>query len=228
MGLRLYCIKISVLAVLSGGVAAAQPVRPEAKLARAILTEVNQLRRDPPGYADRLGVWRAYYRGKRWQPPGQPAQRTREGLPGLLAAQAWLQQVQPLPVLRPVTALAKAAVALVPQDITALSLAAQLQRYGQWEGLASACRSQGFTDARVIVAHWLIDDGQPQRPNRSNLLNPLFRVAGVACAPRPRMTCVLTLAGGYHAKPAMSKSPPPRALSPAPRSQAPTPAASSR
>ncbi|MEN9246784.1 MAG: hypothetical protein Q6L19_01350, partial [Gloeomargarita sp. GMQP_bins_69] len=164
-------------------------------------------RRDPPRYAEHLGQW-------------------SKGGQGLVTVQHWLRHIQPLPVLRRVPALDQAARGLIPQPFTVTTLTEQLQRYGQWEGHASANRSQGLTDARAIVTHWLLDQGQPQGPNRTNLLNPLFRVAGVACARRPQMTCVLTLAGGYHAKPTRSTPRPPRLSSPAPPPKAPTPAAS--
>jgi hypothetical protein len=217
--LRLYCIKIGVLAVLLSGPVQAQT--PAAQLAHDILTELNQLRHHPRRYSAQLTPWRAYYHRRRWQPPGQPAQRTREGVQGLLLAQTWLQQVQPLEVLRPHPVLNQVAATLLHQEITAARLAQQLNAQGRWEGQASFCRSRGLTNARAIVVSWLIDDGQPQRPNRTNLLNPLFRMAGVACDPHPRMNCVLILTGGYHArtakpaaKPSLPSSLPPRSAAP--------------
>lgn len=215
--LRLYCIKIGILSVLVGDPSVAQGVKPEVKLAQGILTELNQLRQNPPRYGAKLTAWQSYYEGRRWQPPGQPTQRTREGVKGLREAQTWLQQVQPVGVLRPVRGLERVAAGLIPQEITATQLAATLNAQGRWEGQASFCRSQGLTHARTILVSWLIDDGQRHRPNRTNLLNPLFRVAGAACVPRPQMVCVVTLAGGYHAKTATPKANPPRPLSPLPR-----------
>ncbi len=223
--LRLYCIKIGVLTVLSSSPGLAQSPLPEVKLAKAILIEVNQLRQHPPGYSELLTPWQSYYQGKRWQPPGQPGQRTHEGVSGLLEAQAWLKQVQPLGVLRPVPGLERVAVGLIPVEINATQLAAQLHAHGRWEGQASFCRSQGLTNARAIVVSWLIDDGQRHRPQRTNLLNPLFRVAGVACVPQPQMVCVLTLAGGYQPRTATVKPSSPPPSSPKPRSGAPKPGA---
>ncbi|APB34537.1 Allergen V5/Tpx-1 related protein [Gloeomargarita lithophora Alchichica-D10] len=194
----------------------AQTPPPEVKLAKGILTEVNQLRQNPPRYGEQLTPWRAYYQGKRWQPPGQPSQRTRAGVKGLIEAQTWLKQVQPLGVLRSVTGLERVAVRLIPQAINATELTTQLNAQGRWEGQASFCRTQGLTNARAILVSWLVDDGQKHRPNRTNLLNPLFRVAGVACVPRPQMQCVLILAGGYHAPTATPKPNPPRPSSPKP------------
>ncbi|WP_448379685.1 hypothetical protein [Gloeomargarita sp.] len=215
MWLRLYCIKIGALTVLLGLPVQAQP------LAQAILTELNQLRHNPRRYAAQLTPWRAYYRHRRWQPPGQPAQRTKEGVQGLLAAQSWLHQVQPMGVLRAHPTLNQVAARLLPQEITAAHLAAQLNAQGRWEGQASVCRSRGLSNARAIVVSWLIDDGQPQRPNRTNLLNPLFRVAGVACDPRPLPDCLVLLTGGYHAQPAKPTTPPSPPSSPPPPPAAP-------
>ncbi len=215
--LRLYCIKIGILSVWVGTPSLAQGVKPEVQLARGILSELNQLRQNPPRYGAQLAGWASYYQGRRWQPPGQPAQQTREGVKGLRETQTWLQQVQPLGVLRPVAGLEQVALRLIPQEITASQLAAALNAQGRWEGQASFCRSQGLTHARTILVSWLIDDGQRHRPNRTNLLNPLFRVVGVACVPRPQMVCVVTLAGGYHAKTATPKGNLPRPSSPPPR-----------
>ncbi len=214
--LRLYCIKIGILTVFVSAPVLAQGVTPEVNLARGILTELNLLRQNPRRYGAQLNAWTSYYQGKRWQPPGQPSQRTREGVKGLREAQAWLNQVQPLGILRRVGGIDQVALRLIPQKITATQLAVELNTQGHWEGHASFCRSQGFTHARSIVVSWLIDDGQKHRPNRVNLLNPLFRVVGVACVPQPQMVCVVTFAGGYHAKSATPRANPPRPSSPQP------------
>jgi hypothetical protein len=212
--LRLYFIKIGILTVFVSAPALAQGVTPEVKLAREMLTELNQLRQNPPRYAAQLTAWASYYQGRRWQPPGQPSQRTREGVKGLREAQTWLHQVQPLGMLRSVKGMEQVALRLIPQDITATQFATELNAQGRWEGQSSFCRSQGFTHARSIVVSWLIDDGQKHRPNRANLLNPLFRVVGVACVPQPQMVCVVTFAGGYHARTATPKANLPRPSSP--------------
>ena len=212
--LRLYFIKIGILTVFVSAPALAQGVTPEVNLAREILTELNQLRQNPRRYGAKLTAWASYYQGKRWQPPGQPSQRTREGVKGLREAQTWLNQVQPLGMLRSVKGMEQVALRLIPQDITATQFATELNAQGRWEGQASFCRSQGFTHARTILISWLIDDGQKHRPNRANLLNPLFRVVGVACVPQPQMVCVVTFAGGYHARTATPKANLPRPLSP--------------
>jgi len=208
--LRLYCIKIGILTVFLSTPALAQGGTLEVKLAREILTELNQLRQNPRRYGAQLNAWASYYQGKRWQPPGQPSQRTREGVKGLREAQTWLNQVQPLGILRRVGSIDQVALRLIPQEITATQFTTALNAQGRWEGHASFCRSRGFTHARSIVVSWLIDDGQKHRPNRANLLNPLFRVVGVACVPQPQMICVVTFAGGYHARTATPKPNPPR------------------
>lgn len=54
----------------------------------------------------------------------------------------------------------------------------------------------GQTEARDAILSFIIDDGVPHRGHRQNILNPNFRVVGVACGPHPvyQTVCVMIFA----------------------------------
>jgi uncharacterized protein YkwD len=57
----------------------------------------------------------------------------------------------------------------------------------------------GESEARLIVMHLVIDDGNPDRGHRKNLLDKDFRLAGVSIGTHPKWKhfCVMDFAGGF-------------------------------
>ena len=63
----------------------------------------------------------------------------------------------------------------------------------------------------------LIDDGFANRGHRKRLLDPSFRVAGIACGDHKLgAMCVITLAGGFNDGAATTAAPAAKTLSPVP------------
>ena len=78
--------------------------------------------------------------------------------------------------------------------------ASRISRYGRWFGVVSENIQYGRpAGAHDVVADLLVDDGVPDRGHRRNMLDPVVRVAGVACGPHVTygQMCVIVHAGDY-------------------------------
>mmetsp|Transcript_61701 Transcript_61701/g.169724 ORF Transcript_61701/g.169724 Transcript_61701/m.169724 type:complete len:575 (-) Transcript_61701:172-1896(-) len=187
-----------------------------ADLKPKVLAEVNLLRSDPAGYADKLEALVPYYEGKMYSPPGAPkARATVEGVAALQRAIAYLRGSDVKPV---------GALTLAP----GLDLAAQdsannmrysagmgmvgkqrdntierVDKYGAWQDLLGEVTALYTRYPEGIVAEICICDGDSTHRFLRDVLHPTFRVAGVGCGPHPTMTyaCAVTLAGGFGPKP---------------------------
>jgi uncharacterized protein YkwD len=183
---------------------------PATREAEAIATEINRLRADPRAYAAELRRQRGFYRGALLELPGAPAAiRTREGVAALDHAIAELERAAPAPRLR----LSRGLMAAAADHANALGPAGRyghrgadgshpeerMERHGRLAGRAGENIMFGVSDPRRVVADLVIDDGVPGRGHRRNLLDPEFRLVGVACAPHRAMrrVCVIDFAESF-------------------------------
>ena len=76
---------------------------------------------------------------------------------------------------------------------------ARNERYGQWLISIGEVISYGPTTGREIVIGLLIDDGVSDRGHRATLLNPNFRLVGIAIEEHPAYgnVCVIEFAEDY-------------------------------
>jgi uncharacterized protein YkwD len=77
------------------------------------------------------------------------------------------------------------------------SLSQRLNRYGAYAMLMGENIAYGYAQPREVVSQLIVDSGVPDRGHRSNIFNPLYREAGVACGPHPiyRVMCVTDFSG---------------------------------
>ena len=75
----------------------------------------------------------------------------------------------------------------------------RVERYGQWQSTIAENIAYGAKTARQIVVYLLIDDGVRDRGHRKNMLNPGFRMVGVATGTHPEygIMSVMNFAGGF-------------------------------
>ncbi len=177
-----------------------------------VLSEINLMRSDPPGYALlRLAPLRQEFQGKMFYHPDRNAVpiETNEGVRALDECIGVLQYAKPAPLLSPSDGLALASRELAKEQGATenighignfgSTMSERIERYGEWSGTIAENISYGFREPRDIVAQLLIDDGVASRGHRENLLNPALRYVGISIGShrRYRDMCVMDFAGGY-------------------------------
>ncbi len=178
-------------------------------LETGVLLEMNLARTDPRQYAEFLEERRRYYRGNRFEPPGEIAIITNEGVSALDEAIEFLRREKPVGALRPSQGLSRAAQDHVRDQGPSGGLGHdgkdgsrmcdRANRYGKWSGKVGENISYGRSDARDVVIQLIVDDGIRSRGHRTNIFDPDFRIVGVACGEHSgyRVMCVTTFAADY-------------------------------
>jgi uncharacterized protein YkwD len=206
------------------GLAAVAPTT-YAALEQEITREINLARTRPAEYAAFLEQLRPFYRGREYRRPGSVAFMTEEGVAALDEAVRHLRSARPAAVLEVSDGMCAGAAVLVKDQAGSERTGhkgadgsfceQRVGRFGAWKEPIGENLSYGAETARERVIALLIDDGFANRGHRQRLLNPAFKVVGVACgAHQLGAVCVVTLAGGFTHKPA--------AAQPSARAKAPT------
>ncbi|MFV0592644.1 MAG: CAP domain-containing protein [Draconibacterium sp.] len=178
-------------------------------LEKEVIYEINLFRSDPANYSQKyIAPLAKYYDGKILHYPGDTPIRTEEGVSALRECVRELKTKSKEPVLNPDKRLAQSARdhQLDQQKsgrrghtgTDRSNLRQRIERYGQWQKRIGENIAYGNTSARQIVIFLLIDDGVSNRGHRATLLNPDFKVVGVACGKHPvyETMCVIDFAGG--------------------------------
>ena len=179
-----------------------------AVLEQDIVGEINLARTRPAEYAAHLEELRSMYSGKEYRRPGKPGLMTEEGTKALDEAIAFLRAARPAPALTLSLGLCSGARELVREQSASGAMGHQgadgsfceqrVQRFGSWTDPIGENLSYGDDAARERVLTLLIDDGFASRGHRKRLLDPTFKVAGVACGEHKLGgMCVITLAAGF-------------------------------
>lgn len=190
---------------------------PFAALEQEIAREINFARTRPAEYADILEGLRPFYHGREFRQPGKPAFLTEEGVAALDEAVRHLRSLKPMGPLEISAGMCLGAGELVKDQAgsdrtghrgTDGSFCEQrVERFGSWSGSIGENLSYGTDTGRGHVISLLIDDGVASRGHRRSLLDPAFRVIGVACGDHQfGAVCVVTLAGGFTPKPAAGQT----------------------
>jgi uncharacterized protein YkwD len=180
-------------------------------LERSVLEELNRVRTDPAAFAARLEARLPHFRGNIYRRPGsEVGVRTTEGASAVREAVRVLRASRPLPPLRLSPGMSAAAADHVRDQGPAggmghsgrdrSSPASRVNRYGRWYGTVSENIQYGrAASGHEVVADLVIDDGVDDRGHRINILDPLIRVAGVACGPHATygQMCVIVHAADY-------------------------------
>ena len=162
-----------------------------AVLEQDIVGEINIARTRPAEYAAYLEQLRSLYSGKEYRRPGKPGLLTEEGTKALDEAIAFLRAARPAPALALSLGMCSGARELVRDQSASGATGHQgadgsfceqrAQRFGSWSEPIGENLSYGDDTARERVLTLLIDDGFASRGHRKRLLDPTFKVAGVAC-----------------------------------------------
>ncbi len=177
-----------------------------------VLKEVNLLRASPRMYVSYLKEMKRYYHGKELRRPGEVPILTNEGISALNEAIRFMERATPVHKLRLSEGMSRGARDHVEVQGRTGSVGhgvaegsrphERIGLYGSWEKMVGENIAYGYRQARETILSFIIDDGVPDRGHRKNILNPNFRVVGVACGPHPlyQTMCVLIFAGGYREK----------------------------
>ena len=178
-------------------------------LEKEVIYEINLFRSSPAKYAELyIAPLTKYYDRKILHYPGDKSIQTTEGVKALNECVRELKNASSKPTLYPDQILSKAArdhqrdqqrsgkTGHTGSDRS--NLKQRIERYGNWQQRIGENIAYGNTSARQIVVFLLIDDGVKTRGHRATLLNPDFKLVGVACGKHPvyETMCVLDFAGG--------------------------------
>ena len=180
------------------------------QLESELLQELNLLRSNPQKYAQILRKYRGSYRGNYLHFSQEKTLKLQEGVRILDEVIYKLSQQQSLHRLK-----LSAGMSLAAKD-HALDLLQtgqikhsgsdrsnpfdRMSRYGKWKIIAGETINVGRETAREIIVKFLIDDGEPSRNRRANLLKKNYTTCGISCVNNSNSsntTCVMTYSGGY-------------------------------
>lgn len=160
-----------------------------------LLRELNNLRMDPEGFADRVLVpMLDHFQDLKYCPPGAPAARTFEGVAAVKAAIDSCRSHSAVnPISRISSGLTRSASDLVKSNgprgaldnvlEDGTQIGQRIVRYGKWRGKASETISFGNYPPREAIAQWVIDDGNPTRSQQATLLESRYQVVGMSSGP---------------------------------------------
>jgi hypothetical protein len=172
----------------------------------AVVAEINYARQQPQAYAGLIQQWVSYFRGQILMLPGITGVMTHEGVPAVWEAVRALRATKPMGALTEFAPLDLAADDLVKEQgprggrghvgLDGSQPWTRMQRHATGLTGFGEANAYGPTDARSVVIGLLVDDGVPTRGHRQNLLNPIFKYAGVGCGRHTvyKEMCVIDLA----------------------------------
>ena len=181
----------------------------EANFGHLVLAQMNRVREDPPRYAEYLSSLRSRYSANGLVTrPGETTVRSKEGVAALEDAIRALRNAPPTIPLADCAPLAHAAQAYAAEQARSGAVGhgmdpfRRFSREGTWLKAAGENISYGSTTPERVVADLIIDDGQPSRGHRANILNRAFHVAGVGVNRHPRygVVCVIDFAGEFQVR----------------------------
>ncbi|MCL1471951.1 CAP domain-containing protein [Argonema antarcticum] len=176
---------------------------------QAVIGEINRVRANPAAYAAELERLRRYFDGNLLRIPGKIPVRTQEGVAVVDEAIQFLRSTPPAPPLSLSSGISQAARDHVNDQGPKGSIGhggsdgsdpfSRMRRYGSAQGLQAENVSYGPDSPQDAVMQLIIDDGVPNRGHRESVVNPNFRVAGVACGShaRFRSMCVIDYAAAF-------------------------------
>lgn len=163
---------------------------------KELIFEMNKLRTDPSGYAEKyIAPLAKKFKGRILYYPGDKPLKTKEGVRALNECVRDLKRARPVKILYPNAGLTKAArdhvkdqsktggVGHVGSDNS--NMKKRIERYGTWNYRIGENIAYGGISAKQVIIYLLIDDGVNGRGHRKNMLNPDFKITGVASGKHP-------------------------------------------
>jgi uncharacterized protein YkwD len=190
-----------------------------ATLEQEMIGELNLARTRPTEYAAYLEGMRPMFAGKEYRRPGKAALMTEEGAAALEESIKFMRAARPAGLLSVATGMCSGARELVKEQATSGATGhrgadgsyceQRTGRFGTWREPIGENLSYADDNARERVLTLLIDDGVANRGHRQRIMNPAYKVVGVACGDHKLGSmCVITFAGGFTDKPSAAQTKP--------------------
>ena len=155
-----------------------------------VFAEINAARTDPLALIHILSQWRSCFQGNLLCLPGKLKLGTNEGVAAVDEAIAFLRSTKPVPALQRISAGMSVAAANFCADIGPKGMRGhtgsdgstpydRILRHGKWSGSAAENIAYGMTEAKEVVASWIVDDGVKSRGHRNNIFKREFTAVGV-------------------------------------------------
>jgi uncharacterized protein YkwD len=172
----------------------------------AVVAELNYARQQPQVYASLIQQWAGYFQGRLLMQPGMTIVMTHEGVSAVWEAVRALRAIKRMGALKESAPLDQAADDFVKEQgprgasghvgLDGSQPWTRMQRHATGLTGFGEAIAYGPSNARSVVIGLLVDDGVSNRGHRRNLLNPVFKYAGVACGRHAtyKEMCVIDLA----------------------------------
>ena len=153
---------------------------------RDLVREVNELRRNPRGYAEKISRNKQYFQGNIWKHPNLKAGiKTEEGAAAYDEAIQFLRnRAQPCEELTPSNGLDNVAADFLKEfqnDADAnVEIEPVVNRYGNFTGNFRRLVQFGSDTAEMVIINLVVSDGDRSRGHRDALLMPDLKRIGVA------------------------------------------------
>lgn len=182
----------------------------ESGIAQEIAKLINEMRKDPKGFAAHVKKRLETYEGMNFTDGAGTKYKSIEGKDACNEALVSLESVQPVPEMILAEGLSKCAQSHCDDLSTTgetghtgsdgSNMGKRIDNFGSWSGKVGECISVLSTTALDFVLQWVIDDGVKSRGDRKTLLSKDFTKFGVGFNPAHKTykTCaVVVLAGVF-------------------------------
>jgi hypothetical protein len=158
---------------------------------KALLDEINAVRTNPKEYAQKLLTYEKFFKDKVLSISGEVEVNTSEGYAAFVEAAHHLSQMHPVMPLTLNSGLNNVANAAMEDILKIKNLRGYyllnqdcyVEKWGFVVGSYNQAVEFGSSIPESIVCQLLADDGDLDRGNRKHLMNPNYRVVGLATAP---------------------------------------------
>ena len=190
-------------------------------MAQEIAQLINQLRKDPKGFAANVKKRLDTYEGVNFTDCAGTKYRSMEGKDACNEALVAVESASPAPELHLADGLNKCA-----QDhcddlsktgetghtgSDGSNMGKRIDKYGSWSGKVGECIAVQSNTAMDFILQWLIDDGVKSRGDRKTILSKDFQKFGVGYNPAHKTykTCVVVVFAGVFGESGSQETPVP-------------------
>ncbi len=161
------------------------------EITRQVIEEHNKVRTNPSSYIEKISACLELFKGDVLYKPGEDPMKTHEGKVAFKQAIEFLRQQKPLSPLKHDERLSQACSDHISdigpkgkathESSNGNNVSDRIEKYCEWDGACTENIDFGTKIAENIIINFIVDDGIPKRPHRSNLFNPQLNFIGVAC-----------------------------------------------